>query len=327
MLSGLCWPVRPDFLPGEILTSWMVRIAHAHRLSAQIFYDRTIGHDHPIWSRDIDRQPPLWLLQLLAQRTGKRLAEIQTLALTDYEGSVFERQRSFGLQEWILPLLKYHRIHRGFGMQFCPLCLKEDAIPYFRKVWRLALYTFCPAHGVILHDRCPQCGNGVSFHRQRDGDWPLRGFVALSFCTHCGFDLATAPVRPVTIWSADILRNRQYVLSKLAGCQNENDRWNSSMFVILHHLCALLAWKDGDRLLEYVIKQSGMPAATLSREGRTIEHRPPAERYFLLDAACWLLGDYPHRLRNVWTSGTMPCSQLLRNKHKLPWWFIKDVMG
>lgn len=327
-LSGKYWPLRPPILPGEVLTSWLVRVAHAHLLSAQIFYDRTIGHSHPIWSRDLDRHPPMWLMQLLAQKTGKRLADLQALTLIEYKGTLFNRKAPFGKQDWVLPINKYHRIHQGFGMQFCPLCLREDTIPYFRKVWRLALYTFCPSHNIILHDRCPQCGKGVAFHRQTENSWDLKGFAPLSICIHCGFNMAASPVVPVPCWNENVFQIRKRIIGNLASSKGEKDHWNKNMSAVLHHLCAILAWQANlNPLLQYIQKQSGLPEVTLSPDARAIENRSPIERHFLLDAVWWLMEDYPNRLRDIWKSGTMPCSHLLRNKHKLPQWFIEDVRG
>ncbi|WP_369124446.1 TniQ family protein, partial [Undibacterium sp. CCC2.1] len=59
----------------------------------------------------------------------------------------------------------YHRKRNAYGLQFCPTCLAEDSVPYFRRRWRVAFYTVCNEHKTMLLDRCPKCGSSVAAHR------------------------------------------------------------------------------------------------------------------------------------------------------------------
>ena len=70
-------------------------------------------------------------------------------------------------------------------LQFCPLCLAEDAQPYFRRDWRLATTIACARHGGRLLDRCPPRGQGLAPFAQ-DSPRPQ------SACAACGCDLAAA---------------------------------------------------------------------------------------------------------------------------------------
>jgi hypothetical protein len=48
-----------------------------------------------------------------------------------------------GTLTWMQTMRMYRWQRQSFGQQFCPVCLRHDAVPYFRKTWRLALKTFC----------------------------------------------------------------------------------------------------------------------------------------------------------------------------------------
>lgn len=49
-------------------------------------------------------------------------------------------------------------------VRICPLCLAEA--PYHRAIWGLTVLTVCPAHGVPLADRCPDCGLRLDWRRR-----------------------------------------------------------------------------------------------------------------------------------------------------------------
>jgi hypothetical protein len=278
----------------------------------------------------MDRQAPLWLLQTLPQKTGIPIKAVSRLSLTVYADRLFERRLLSGKQQWLLPLHIYHRIRRGFGTQFCPLCLREDRVPYFRKIWRLALHTFCSKHNAMLHDRCPSCQIAVAFHRQNPMPTSTAEFKSLAICTTCGFDLATSTNMPVSIWDEEIHRYRVHAFAKIEGSRCGKDKWGFSLFPVLHHLCKILAGMGRARknhLFEYVQQQTSAPATLLTLETRALENRPSAERHALLNAAHWLLTRWPQRLHRAWENGAVNYSQLLRDGHNLPKWYREGVFA
>lgn len=163
MFTGKLWPVHPHPYPDELLSSWLVRIAHANGEKVQSFCNHEFGTKHQIWNRDIDRLAPEWLLMALSERTATPIEKVRQTTLKRYEGILFDHSVSSGVEKWITPLKIYHRTRKSHGLQFCPECLKEDVEPYFRTQWRIAFHTFCPKHNVMLHDRCPYCGEPVIF--------------------------------------------------------------------------------------------------------------------------------------------------------------------
>lgn len=179
------WPIHPQIQPGEILSSWMLRIAQANGFKAHTFYAQQLGRSREIWTRDIDHLAPDWLIALLAERTGASIEAVSATTLRAFEGIVFERINATGATRWLLPLGVYHRTRRAFGQQFCPVCLAADARPYLRQRWRLSINVVCAEHGVLLLDRCTACGKPLAPHR---ADILVgRGLPARASLRHCGY--------------------------------------------------------------------------------------------------------------------------------------------
>lgn len=177
------WPVHPHPLPDELLSSWMIRLARGNGFKVHNFCAQFFGRERQIWNRDIDHHAPPWLINALAARSGMPSERIAQTTLRSFEASAFERFNEVGATRWILPLGVFHRTRRGYGQQFCPLCLDEDEEPYLRRIWRLGLSTVCSRHGVLLQDRCFACGHQLMPHRS---DMALRsGFPEITNMLRC----------------------------------------------------------------------------------------------------------------------------------------------
>lgn len=193
-LSGTLWPVHLKPQPGELLSSWIVRLSHAHGYKVQTMCSLLFGRNSTIWNRDIDRSAPPEIGEILVQTTGVVAEQFEGTTLRAYEGWLFERHNPNGLTRWLVPLGIFHRARKRPGLMFCPQCLNEDAEPYFRRSWRLALSTVCARHGCYLQDTCPECQSPLAPHRtdmQGRQYYPRAGSIA--HCWKCGFDLRDSP--------------------------------------------------------------------------------------------------------------------------------------
>lgn len=192
-LSGNLLPVHLKPLPDELLSSWLVRLAHGHGLKLQTFSSMVFGSDKSIWNRDIDKLAPDWLIDRLFECTGASMETILDTTFKSYEGILYEHLQPNGNTKWILPLGVYHRIRRGHGLQYCLRCLEEDAAPYFRKRWRLAFSTICTKHNCYLLDACPKCESPIAPHRvDMQGRQYIPHADLNARCWKCGFDLRAA---------------------------------------------------------------------------------------------------------------------------------------
>lgn len=185
------WPIRYKPIPGELLSSWIVRLAHGHGMRVKSFCNLALGAESRIMRVDVDRFSPEWLLASLALHTGTRLEVIRRATLRIYEGTLYPEFHVAGCLPWVISVKLSKSARFGPGLQFCPYCLRTDPIPYFRLHWRVALHTLCEQHQCLLLDRCPNCGaclfiQGVDTslcHVESDG---------ICYCHSCDYDLRLA---------------------------------------------------------------------------------------------------------------------------------------
>ncbi|HET7832643.1 MAG TPA: TniQ family protein [Gallionella sp.] len=189
-LSGTLWPIHLKPLPDELLSSWIVRLAHAHRYKVQTMSSLLFGRDVTIWNRDVDRVAPAKIGEVLVHATGASVDQFESSTLRGYEGTLMERHTITGVCRWVVPLGIFHRARKRSGLMFCPQCLDQDTQPYFRRRWRLALSTVCSEHECYLLDACPRCQAPLAPHRvdmQGRQVYPCGDLNV--HCWKCGFDL------------------------------------------------------------------------------------------------------------------------------------------
>ncbi|MEN9659192.1 MAG: hypothetical protein RL571_2657 [Pseudomonadota bacterium] len=324
MLSGKLWPAHPHPYPDELLSSWLVRVAHANGLKVQTFCAQQFGNEHQIWNRDIDRLAPAWLLEIMSKKTGTTLKRAWETTLLSYEGKLYDKYHPSGQLRWILPLQIYHRTRNGFGLQCCPRCLTDGLEPYYRKSWRVALWTFCPKHQNMLLDRCPNCSSSIIFHRIELGRPKLITPHTLSICWNCGHDfcktLENFQTQPIT----DTLVDWTKTLKKIS--QNTITYSDCSQLAVLHQFCALIvSSRLAPKLHQYLLihaNRINLP----TKQGRfAFEQRTIQERHSVIDLAWWLLGCWPSRLREAWSSKVVRYNVLSKDFPSPPAWYLSEL--
>ena len=178
---GRGWPVDVAPAPGELLSSWLHRLALANGVPAR-YFGRVLGLRGASWSTRLDRALPEHVLNFLVEQTRVPAEDIAGLALVP---DPLARLR--------LRLLTVSQARQASGpqvtsLQYCPACLREDHAPYFRRGWTLATRVTCFRHGCQLRDICPTCGGGVAPSRQDR-------LVPQQICVWCGGDLRKATAR------------------------------------------------------------------------------------------------------------------------------------
>lgn len=321
------WPYHPKPYPDELLSSWLVRIAHGHGLKVQSFCTLIFGRHRQVWNRDIDRQAPDWLVEALCTQTAVNLTQGLATTLRMYEGMLYPNFTASGLLRWILPLRMHHRTWQGHGLQFCPVCLSRDKEPYFRRRWRVGFYVWCTRHQCLLHDRCPDCAAPVAFTRQEMGKPGASTTTPMCFCHACGFDLRQAARCPPTFHDSATGRWLKQVLRTLEhGEYHTPAHTPPGALAVLHLLCKLMTSRYPSVSLqrfvcdELKIKESSLPDSRLS-----LVMRPIQERFFLLQLASWLLVDPQRRLSHAWQARAVRYNLLLKDMADLPTWYVTLV--
>lgn len=318
------WPCHPKPLPDELLTCWLVRVAHAHQLKVQTFCDQVFGKERQIWNRDCDRLAPRWLVNRLSIQTGTPLSEAFGTTLSAYRTVLYRTRRKSSILPWILPLHLWHRKLMGHGLQYCPECLSEDEQPYFRKRWRVALYTFCPRHLIMVHDRCPKCGSGVAFYRLEQGQYGALVEKSLAICHQCGFDLREAPRNPVSGIEKPSFETWLGALKRLSG--GTDSRFDLGFFSVLHHLCKVLQTRNRHmKLREFVIRNSGAHDMPLADGRNILEELSLIERHYLVGMGMWLMADPKVRIFEAWASKKIRYNVLKKDFDSMPRWYRETL--
>ena len=328
MIKGLTsslWPIHTKPLPDELLSCWLIRLAHGHGLKVQTFCNLVFGNKRQVWNRDIDRLAPEWLIDELVARTGTPHEVAYNTTLRPYEGWLFAKFRESGSLSWILTLKMYHRKRQGFGLQFCPQCLREDETPYYRRRWRVVFNVLCAQHNVWMQDRCPSCKSGVAFHRIEMGRPTAKSVDSLSLCHACRFDLRDAPIQ---IYDETETDEHGYLARvcldaiRYPSLADDSPASRDSL-AVMRQFCKLVgSERPKVKLREFIDEASGGEPTRFVASREPIETRPQDERIEILLQAGWMMADVEERVRRAWTARAIRYNHLLREFANPPPWFV-----
>lgn len=298
------WPIHPQPLPDELLSSWMIRVARDNGFKVHSFYAAHFGRERQIWTRDIDHHAPAWLLDGLEEHSGVARARLEAMALRAFESVVFERFNETGNTRFLMPLSIFHRTRRAYGQQFCPLCLTADKTPYLRRRWRLALEVVCAQHGVLLQDRCGSCGSPLVPHR---GDMNTRSTFprrsTLRQCGHCRCSVVAAATS-APLEAIDTQRCIDRALDQgFATLPNQGPVYSHLYF-------------DGLRQLMIGLVALG----SLPGQRGSFERAGIGDRLQGLQAAVMLAGDWPNRFLGFCSQVKRPYAAFTKDAAEIPYW-------
>jgi TniQ len=324
-LTSPLWPIHYKPLPDELLSSWLVRLAHSHGLKVQTFCNLLFGNTRQLWNRDIDRLAPEWLTTELAARTGTPINQVKDTTLQSYQGVVYPRHRASGALSWIQSLKLHHRKFEGFGLQFCPKCLALDSEPYFRKSWRVAFNTACTIHNCMLQDRCPDCGYGVAFHRNDMKHAEYVATIALKECHHCGFDLSKSALIHPIYGGLDVSNYLKNLSQKLLhGSLGQSEIEN---LLVMHHFAKLMFTRNSTvKLYSHLCDVIGVDEIAINTaddfEGVDIE-----TRHHVLQLIAYLMIELGPRLRRAIAAKRVRYNHLKKDFNAMPAWYEGLIEG
>ena len=289
------WRFRLAPFEGELLSSCLVRNAHAHGAEPQLFVG-LFWPGAPVWRRDIDRDPealggpagaPDWI-DAIGGRLGVDPAALRRATLRGWRealaGGRPPRRGDTGL---LLSAGVHHRLRRRHGLQYCPECLAEGT-PHYRRAWRLGFAVACEAHGGrALRDACPACDAPVVPHRTRPG--------RSADCHACGCALAAASRAgvgepPVPGPVVELQRRLVAGLSGAVADEGQLGRWGAGeeTFGVLRTLLAVSAAPAVQRALRHRFGLAPAAAPPASPPWHFERARWPARVARLEVVAAWL---------------------------------------
>lgn len=159
-------PFRPAPIEGESFYSWIVRIIRENMSTIDLTF-------HPI------NDP-----RVLDTTWKKEFIDVFTEKMGNGEELLIEHHTT----KWNVLFEENHLKARklfGLKMKVCPLCLKDDNLPYMRLNLRLNIINSCSIHNCIVINQCPRCGSDFKPHK-------LRYDIPIFYCHSCQYDLRNA---------------------------------------------------------------------------------------------------------------------------------------
>lgn len=309
------WPFHFKPLEDELLSIWLIRLAHAHGYKVEQLCVLLLGCGRRLWNSDVDKFQPRLLREALKRVTGITDAQLDAASLHSFEGFISDYFNAQGGSCWIVPLHIYHRIRKSPGLSYCPACLASDSVPYFRRAWRLSFVTACPHHGVELLDACPECSAPLAPHRVDIGP---NGFIPgpdrILYCPACGHDLrkaASSTAQPLLVdWTSRLL----------AASRDGYIGWGSCEGV--HSVLFF----NGLRMLVTAIRKRVVPAGGGSSHTRNFDFLTVAQRRETMAHVAAAIAQGPEGLQTYARAHGINLSDVQHSGNQLPFWLAQALI-
>jgi hypothetical protein len=175
-------PIKVVPNQNELFSSWLRRLAHHNGTDIKTFSELIFGNAR-LLIKDIDKSLTLDEINKIASFTGITSEIIEKMSLYYILSKITSNQLNHKFKWiWLIPNGARYK-HKINGLQFCPLCLKENN-QTFQIFNRLSWNFACIKHQVLLHSSCPKCNYQYSPS--------LKLFQSsIKHCTRCDYDLST----------------------------------------------------------------------------------------------------------------------------------------
>jgi hypothetical protein len=314
-LTGTLWPLHIKPKPGELFSSWLIRFAHIHGYRSETICTLLFGYRSAIWNRDIDKLCPKEVLAKMRSVTGATYQQTYSTFLYSYKNYLSLDFNKEGNSRWIIPLGVHHRTRTRPSLMYCPLCLVQDSVPFYRKLWRIAWATVCTDHGVRLIDACPYCGSFVMPHRS---DQLVKNSIpcanAFLKCCNCGRAISNAKPSLADESVVRLQRKLEFAL------QNGYIKWgnNSNLYSFLLF--------EGIRELTLHIMREIFSKENYKSLKREIEFLDLEKRYEVMKQAAFLLDHWPYYFQGyIEGAGSSYCYLKNYDFSYVPFWYYEEI--
>ena len=266
------WPIAVQPKTNELLSSFLVRVAHAHGLAPTRFCYYHFPNDS-VWNRDIDQNASLNFIERVSTKAALPFERVKAMTLTGIPSLTLNR---LGI---------YHRVRNRYGLRFCPQCLADSAA-YLRD-WRSVCAVFCPLHRCSLLDACTVCGTMVIPHRTGKIDR----------CYACGSSLALQPSEQAMMTQSQLVKFQQTCIDSFMPKVLESPSDLQVSYVAAIEILQRLrkvrkgtTISSSDPLPDCLVASFAEPIPSLSRATGAIFH---------LESASYLFKKWPESFRQI----------------------------
>lgn len=171
--------IIPEPFADEAFSSWFIRLSYAHYTHLRTFINLHFGIMHRSeFKNNVDTTLSDYLLSRIEHKCKSKV-NILDLTLKPYSGY---------LQEGPISIMSNRLL---CSMRFCPKCLREDKVPYFRKKWLFSFSTACVRHKCYLYDACPRCKKKLDIFKM------YQDKLSDIYCHSCGYSYKKASVKHI----------------------------------------------------------------------------------------------------------------------------------
>lgn len=298
-LEGGQWNLRLSPIKGELLSSWLLRFAKEYQkppiVIVQRFSQANLG---------VLRNPDLGLkseiLHKIAIALKKPPEKIEGASLAKMATNIGLDITKKQIKPYWLVAARRGQGHQlaSLPIQYCPQCLSQDEIPYFRKEWAFAFVVACKEHRSMLSQACPHCGTRDYYSGSWSAPTGMHLVNTVKHCLNCRGDLTDQKVSTLGGEYASLF---QFQTALIKGAEEGKIKFGgfegpaNKLFRWLGEFARWIARrKSNSYLAKYLeIRRPKIPIL-VGRKIR-IEHWAPSQRLILMHYCSELFSHWPVR--------------------------------
>lgn len=300
--------IVPKPFPDEILSSWIARTAYAHHTHPQTFLNLHFGNVHFNWRLNYDASVSDQEIEVLSKKSALSYSVIYEMTLRSYEGY---------LHESIIPNGNNRFISKQ--QNFCPVCLREDPFPYFRKSWKILLLPICLKHQCYLYESCPLCKSKIRLLNMFNTD------LVFTFCHKCGYDLKKARklgVPKLFLPAISKIRHIKSILDRGYTVLDKKAIYSFLFFEVFVQLAKVIITFKRVSTLDYEADIVRFTKKRRFSKARPVIEQLSTRQLLLIFASMMkLFKNYPHIFDRYIEANQLGHWPLSRDMKKIPFWY------
>lgn len=311
--------IVPQPLEDELLSSWLTRVALEHKKQLPIFLTLFVKKEgNQVSRRDLDFIFDEKFLENLASKSNLKKEDIFQMSLRSEEGYLFS------CNDCLYPPLQIRKLtdkRTHNGLMYCPKCLAEDKIPYFRKKWRYEFYNACPKHKVFLTDRCWRCYEKINFAK-------IKHFKEICICHKCKKDFRENLVIKIN-------SNFEYGLKAISWFEKglkdgyfiiDDEKINSLyVFESFTALRSIVDKKNELNLVDFPLIEEYKIICEKLEKYNSKKALSIQKEFLLTSLVFYLFEEFPNNLLNFVSKNKLTHRDFLHGFKDIPFWYRKKI--